>query len=665
MVLAALALGGTAAPGQAPRPDAPKRHVPAEAELAALRERLDALGRALAELRARPPADPRLRDDLLADVAVLHKAAEWALREGSFAPAAAVGWTGAAIDLGTRRAEALAEGRAPWRAATGGTVRGYVSKLDGSAQPYAVYVPATPLPPDGRYRLDVVLHGRDGTISEVKFAHQHEGKPHDADAPGLVLHVYGRGNNAYRWAGEADVFEAIDAVKRAYPVDDRRVVLRGFSMGGAGAWHLGLHHPQLWCAVEAGAGFSESRKYLKRDDFTPVESALLHIYDAVDYARNAFNLPVAGYGGEDDPQLAASRNVTEALRAAGYAMQAEGLVTKGEALDYLAVVGAKIGHKVDPASAAILEAFRDEHAAAGIPEGPRPVRFVTYTLKYNRAPFVSVERLVRHYEPATVELTPDPDAETASLKAEGVRVVGVDRRVAETLAIDGQEFPLRSAAGGLLPLVYFRKADDGWRALDHEQSLEVLDNVMHAKTPGLQGPIDDAFTGPFLCVRGTGTPWNPAVHAWADARLEAFRTLWRVWMRGELPVKDDTAVTEEDVQTKHLVLFGDPGSNAWIRRLTETNKLPLSWTRQEVKLAGTFPAADAAPVLIAPNPLAPGRYVVINSGHTFGPKDFAGTNALLYPRLGDYAVFRLGTPDAPPAASGFFDEMWRLPAGAK
>ena len=41
--------------------------------------------------------------------------------------------------------------------------------------------------------------------------------------------------------------------------------------------------------------------------------------------------------------------------------------------------------------------------------------------------------------------------------------------------------------------------------------------------------------------------------------------------------------------------------------------------------------------MIYPNPLDPTRYVVVNSGHTFGEKEFKGTNALLYPRLGDYA----------------------------
>jgi len=63
------------------------------------------------------------------------------------------------------------------------------------------------------------------------------------------------------------------------------------------------------------------------------------------------------------------------------------------------------------------------------------------------------------------------------------------------------------------------------------------------------------------------------------------------------------------------------------------------------------------PVLIYPNPLNPRRYVVINSGHTFGDADFRGTNAWLYPRLGDYAVL---TANGSVEVSGFFDEQWQL-----
>src|SRR5687767_15243023 len=36
---------------------------------------------------------------------------------------------------------------------------------------------------------------------------------------------------------------------------------------------------------------------------------------------------------------------------------------------------------------------------------------------------------------------------------------------------------------------------------------------------------------------------------------------------------------------------------------------------------------------------------VLNSGHTFHAKDFQGTNALLYPRLGDYALLKVTSPE--------------------
>ena len=102
-------------------------------------------------------------------------------------------------------------------------------------------------------------------------------------------------------------------------------------------------------------------------------------------------------------------------------------------------------------------------------------------------------------------------------------------------------------------------------------------------------------------------------------------------------------------------------------------KLPLTWTRDTVKLGAEQHAAkDHAPVLINASPFAGAgeRYVVINSGHTFHEKEFAAFNYLLFPRHGDWAVMRL-SPGAeawkPGAATfpeeavraGYFDERWR------
>lgn len=187
---------------------------------------------------------------------------------------------------------------------------------------------------------------------------------------------------------------------------------------------------------------------------------------------------------------------------------------------------------------------------------------------------------------------------------------------------------------------------------------------MAHKWPELQGPIDDAFTSPFLCVRGTGKPWHDATQKYATANLERFTAERNKFLRGDLPVKNDSDVTEADITRKHLILFGDPASNSLIGKVIE--KLPLKWTKESITFAGKkVPAGDHVPVLIYPNPLNPKRYVVLNSGHTFHAADFRGTNALLYPRLGDYAVLKLAPTVKDPLAvevitAGFFDDFWRL-----
>ena len=138
----------------------------------------------------------------------------------------------------------------------------------------------------------------------------------------------------------------------------------------------------------------------------------------------------------------------------------------------------------------------------------------------------------------------------------------------------------------------------------------------------------------------------------AEASLRRFAYEWARYMRGDLPVKNDKEVTEADLHTKNLILFGDPGSNRWIEKALP--RLPLRWTRDEFQLGSArYAAADHVPVLIQPNPLAEGRYLVLNSGHTFHEKELASLNYLLFPRMGDWAVLKVGgkvpaNPSDPP-----------------
>ena len=597
-----------------------------------MQDKLAALSARVRALRAKR-TDPAL----LADVDVYRKAAEWILRyPDEFYTRAYAANTIAALDKGLARAKELDAGEPGWPKQKGRLVRGYVSAVDGSVQPYGLIVPESY---SGQpVRLDLVLHGRGATLNEVSFIAAHEG-PHAAPAAQdfITVEVFGRTNNAYRWAGESDVFEALESVRARYRIDPRRIVLRGFSMGGAGTWHIGLHYPGMWAATEAGAGFTETVKYARQDSLPPYQQATLHIYDAVDYALNAFDTPTVGYGGEIDPQLEGSTNIREALMREGYHFEAAPYRFTGTDIRALFLIGPNTPHKFHPDSKKISDEFIDKAVAgAGAPDR---LRFVTYTARYDRCYWLAVEEMEKTYDRAEIDATRSEGGRRFTVSTKNVRALKIEG--SGRFAIDGQTFDSKSAAAE------FEKKDGRWKLAGRRQ--------VPRKIHGLQGPIDDAFTGPFLCVRPTGAAWNAAAREYGAKTLDRLTADFAKWMRGDPRVKDDRDVSAGDIAAYNLILFGDPGSNAILAKIA--GKLPLRWTRTEITMRGAkYSAADHIPALIYPNPLNPKRYIVIDSGHTFGEKEFRGTNALLFPRLGDYAV--IGT-DGAVAVSGFFDENWR------
>src|SRR6185295_17109131 len=136
-----------------------------------------------------------------------------------------------------------------------------------------------------------------------------------------------------------------------------------------------------------------------------------------------------------------------------------------------------------------------------------------------------------------------------------------------------------------------------------------------------------------------------------------FAAEYEKWMRADLPVKAAGAVNNQDIANNNLILFGDPSNNKLIAKIA--GKLPIQWKKGEIVVGDKrFSAAEHTLALIYPNPLNPGKYVVLNSGHTFHDAEFKGTNALLYPRLGDYAIIRKS--DISVVAAGLFNDDWQL-----
>ena len=660
-----LALGITAlqpASAQAPRPvpaastqtPPPGITIP-DTDRETLQKAVDALA---ADIAALPPkAAP-----LLPDIQIFHKAVHDALAHNELYDLKQIPAAKALLEEGKRRADSLRNGQSPWTTATGLVVRGFRSRIDGSVQPYGMVIPATWQASDQKPRpLYSWCHGRGNNLTELAFLSERMKKTGEfAPADAFVVHVYGRFCNATKFAGETDFFESADAVRSHYPIDPQRWIAVGFSMGGASTWHLASHHASRFAAVGPGAGFAETAVYARVFDAGKEpppwwEQVLWRLYDATAYAENLSNTHLVAYSGELDGQKQSADIMAEALKKEGLPMEH--------------LIGPKTGHKYEPATKKQLDARLAEFATAGREPLPKSIRFTTHTLRYHRMDWLEIDALEKHWDRARIQADilenpantgnsgPSLKISTTNIAAFSIALpasVPCPFKTAPSISLDGQ--PLTGPAPGTGWSAHFRKTDGRW-TLAPSASTQGL-----AKVHGLTGPIDDAFMDGFLFVKPTGKPLNPTVGSWVDSEIKRALPQWRTVFRGDAPTKDDSAITDDDIASKNLVLWGDPSSNAILRKILP--KLPLQWTTEKITMGKlSVSAADHAPVLIFPNPLNPKKYVVLNSSFTFR-EGSSVTNSQQTPKLPDWALIDLRTPPSLKAPglvvdAGFFDEHWR------
>lgn len=607
-----------------------------------LSSQLEAATRRLSELSSRVER----AEENLADVEVLLKAVRFALLHGEFYRAQDVLAAQWALDLANERMSFLQRGARPWETQRGRVVRGFRSQVDRSVQPYGLEIPQDlsweqPVP------LYVWLHGRGDKTTDLHFLHQRQHRAGTLSLPdAIVLHPFGRQCIGYKSAGETDVMEAIDHVRQAYPIDSSRIVLVGFSMGGAGAWHLGAHYADRWVAVSPGAGFAETALYnrLTPERYPPeYEQKLWGLYDVPNYVRNLFNLPIVAYSGENDKQIQAARVMEAAFEQ------------EGRKLTHL--IGPGMGHKYHPDTLKELLQLLKQARDKGTDLSPQQIHLQTRTLRYSSLRGVQLERLAQHWQETRLDLT--RAGNTVQVTTRNVMQFSLDPArfpELESIQIDQQTVAWERSG-----LPRFQRVNGIW------QPRTGADKEL-AKRPGLQGPIDDAFLEPFLVVTPSREIQDERLRRWVTFELNHLRARWRALFRGDLPEKRADQITPDDLRRFHLILWGDPASNSWIARVTDPNTpnaVPLQWGHANLELSGVeYPIQDHVPVLIYPNPLVGDRYVVINSGPTFR-EAHDRTNSLQNPKLPDWAILSLDTPPSDTVAgrvvaADFFDESWQL-----
>lgn len=104
----------------------------------------------------------------------------------------------------------------------------------------------------------------------------------------IIIHPTGFGNTLFEGKGEQDVFDCIADISNKYTILADDVSLIGFSMGGSAALNLGARRPDVFRAVVAISGYTDSELWRGPTRASPHESEKGQIQsrEAVSHAGN-------------------------------------------------------------------------------------------------------------------------------------------------------------------------------------------------------------------------------------------------------------------------------------------------------------------------------------------------------------------------------------------
>ena len=205
---------------------------------------------------------------------------------------------------------------------------------------------------------------------------------------------------------------------------------------------------------------------------------------------------------------------------------------------------------------------------------------MTYTTRYNRDYWVTLDGLEKHYERAEVDARRSDDRAQYDITTKNLTrlVLRADRPRHRH-----QHRRPEAARQGPRPRWPLREIE--WDLETGERSARKASG----RSTGCRVRSTMRSWSRFWSFVPPGTPWNAAANDQALRMLQRFDRQYALAYRGHIRVKDDKDVTAADFAKYHVVLFGDPGSNRWIAKLN--GKLPpLHWTKETVALGSqSFP----------------------------------------------------------------------------
>jgi acetyl esterase/lipase len=510
----------------------------------------------------------------------------------------------------------------------------YITENDLTAQPYHLYLPPT-YDAKRKWPLIVFLHGY---VPYTSVIEPWIPMPEHCEVAGkhgcLLLVPYGRRNTDFQGVGEVDVLATIRQVRQAFNIDPDRLYLSGVSMGGMGAWNIALRHPGMFAAVTPMCGQTDMFRWWgwPREETPWWKRWLIEWDNALDQLPSLRNQNVLVQHGEMDSLIPVEQT----------RLMVEGAAQQGTPIKFIEHPGQS--HFIYFNLESYENAWSWEKQFT-LDRSPRRVDLKLYSLEYNRAFWLTVDELEHWGTPGRVTAEAKPEEKTLALTTENIAAVTIDAR--EAKLPEGCQFVWngKPVTGTVQDgLVRLRLAPATLPALH--------------KRRGLCGPCEEVFDTRFLLVQGTAG--DEAADAELARRVGTWQQEWDQFADGVPPAKLDTELTDEDVNTCNLVLFGTPRTNGVLGRIAD--RLPVKIADHKYEIAGkTYQGADLGLVLCYPNPLNPERYVLVYAGERHGEKLSVNHKHDLLPDFVVFTTKRFGRDDTNDAlCAGTFDMDWRL-----
>lgn len=162
-------------------------------------------------------------------------------------------------------------------------------------------------------------------------------------------------------------------------------------------------------------------------------------------------------------------------------------------------IGPDMGHKYDDASIDVINDRVAQWANPPVDPYPDEIRFTTYTLRYNRMLWVTVDALEEHWERAHIRAQVLEEGRieihTRNINRFTVEVPPQIESSEPIIAIDGPRIEGFPGVSREKRRLEFIKEAHSWRVRSGVVS-EIAPGP-RPKRHGLQGPIDDAFMNRF------------------------------------------------------------------------------------------------------------------------------------------------------------------------